>query len=144
MNRNAWMPDGARTLFRGEAPELRVVSCWTAVDGSLVVSEVTRGQTTQQTYGTVGHVHRVAIAPRNEAAFARVLGCRRGGEVARLAELFSGGRAFLSDLMDTLDARGVVYAYTSRHEDGVISWRPARGPEGERDETSREDEEFDE
>jgi hypothetical protein len=126
MNRNAWMPEGSRTLFHGEEPEFRVASCWTAIDGSLVVSEVTRGQTTRQTYGTGHHMHRVAIAPRNEAALAQALGCRRGGEVERLAELFSGGDVFLSDLMDTLDAHDVVYAYTSRHGDGPISWRPAQ------------------
>ena len=76
-------------------------------DGSLVVREETKGELTQQVYGTRAHVQMVSLS---ESA-ARLAGF--ADNMAAIGRFFTTDDAYLSDLMDALDAWGVPYRYLS-------------------------------
>jgi hypothetical protein len=101
-----------QTILRCEEPyELRVVSVCEE-DGSFTVEERTDGEQTLLAFDALCCVRRLHVQ-REHARLARwALGSVEESITTLLTKLFSSEDAFLSDVLDALDAAGVPYAYS--------------------------------
>ena len=91
--------------------ERRVVTLRSLGGGRVMVAERTAGPLTREVYQGESHLH--GIVARREDLPALDAGHASPGP-------------HLVDLMDSLDARGLAYAYFSEFE-GCVVWRPGCG-----------------
>ena len=90
--------------------------------GRIRVAYGTRGETTRDAFGSPWRVSFVSVAEKDANLLAGLL----SGPCVEVASLGSALRGFfsneevqLSDLMDVMDAAGIVYEYACADEDGV-------------------------
>lgn len=121
-----------RQIMRSEMPdELRVVSLLEEEDGAFTVEERSDGEQTLFAFDSLSCVRRVSVQSQDAKTALQALGSRDKTASLVLEELFSPGDAFLSDVMDRLDAAGVPYAYTVTCGND-LQLRTQEGPEARR------------
>ena len=96
-------------------------------DALLEVGEFTRGELTQDVYGTQTHYHCVRLSDDEvtemSLALTEALATTQSTPEGLLADYFEEEQRFLADLMDDLDRWFVSYGYLNYEADGLVSYR---------------------
>lgn len=103
--------------------------------GYLLVGERCEGDLSLFAFGSLRYYHQIVIAPDTLGQLQDAFHFPDGKEdcegiLKSLRRYFQTCGAFLSELMDVLDAKGVPYGYLSNAETKLVSYRPARRMDG--------------